>query len=446
MKKNKLYLVIALIISIVLFATAALCDQFLALGTQVADEDEEDVAEEESLEAVEEKTEEEAEEESLEEEAEEEADETEGEEESAEEEEPAGEEEEEEEIQTAFEEPTIELEVYEGPLYSSADDVCYWRVQAIVYGVPTPTVEFTRDDSNGAWGSKKAQINLTNPGDSFTLQATATNSEGSGTDSIVLTWECNRPPEISDIIMTEEYFLETNYTISVSAADPDGDTLTYAWSVSGGGLSSATGETVEWTTPSTTGTYQVTVEADDGNGGTDIRTKSVEVKELVARELLIETDEGGEISKLGTVFHKGIYHRVGDISENEGIKGFVSFDLRNMEGATIRSARLTCSSYASNGDASDFRPLWVASAFWGPRPLFSTDYRLSSEPIDNFNAANFMTSNPKLKIQIQNAINMDRDRFQIILYFTSMETDNDGMADYWKYQDSDISLFIEYTP
>jgi hypothetical protein len=88
----------------------------------------------------------------------------------------------------------------------------------------------------------------------------------------------------------------------------------------------------------------------------------------------------------------------------------------------------------------------VASAFWGPRPLVSTDYRLSSEPLDKFTAANFMTSNPKLKIQIQNAINMDRDRFQIILYFASMETDNDSIADYWKYQDSDISLFIEYTP
>ena len=46
MKKNKLYLILALVISIILFATAALCDQCLAVGTQDADEVEQAAEEE----------------------------------------------------------------------------------------------------------------------------------------------------------------------------------------------------------------------------------------------------------------------------------------------------------------------------------------------------------------------------------------------------------------
>ena len=191
MKKNKFYLILVLLISIIFFATSVLCNQCTAdtedkIGTKEEEASEsEEVAEEEPVEKVE----------TPEEETEEEG--------SSEEETPEEEEidEEEEETQSAFEEPTIRLEIYEGPLYSSSDDVCYWRVKAIVTGVPTPTVEFNRDDSNGAWGSKKAQVNLGNPTDSYNLQAAATNTEGTAIDSIVLVWECDRPPEISDIVM-----------------------------------------------------------------------------------------------------------------------------------------------------------------------------------------------------------------------------------------------------
>ena len=84
--------------------------------------------------------------------------------------------------------PTIKLEIYEGP--TPANGICYYRVKAIVTGNPTPTIEFSRDDSLGAWGSKKAQINLTRDDPTYTLNATATNSEGEATDSIELNWGC----------------------------------------------------------------------------------------------------------------------------------------------------------------------------------------------------------------------------------------------------------------
>ncbi|MCK5567434.1 MAG: hypothetical protein KAI62_05935 [Actinomycetia bacterium] len=227
MRKNKLFIILSVLISISLFATAAICNQCAAGNL---DEPKTDVEKDTGTgeEAVEEGVDGE-ETSQAEEEAEEE------EEEEAQEEE-STEEEEEEEDQSDYEEPTIELEVYEGPLYSQADDICYWRVKAIVTGVPTPVVEFSRDDSNGAWGSKKAQINLANPTDSYSLSASATNSEGVATDSISLSWQCNRPPEITEIILMGNHYVGLEYAVSAAAADPDGDSLSYSWSVAGGTL------------------------------------------------------------------------------------------------------------------------------------------------------------------------------------------------------------------
>ncbi len=59
--------------------------------------------------------------------------------------------------------PTITLEVYEGATYSSADGVCYYRIKANVTGTPAPDIEFSKDDSNGAWGQDIVQINLPGP-------------------------------------------------------------------------------------------------------------------------------------------------------------------------------------------------------------------------------------------------------------------------------------------
>ncbi len=85
--------------------------------------------------------------------------------------------------------PTINLKIVAGPTYSEADGVCYYRVKAVVTGDPYPGITFSKDSSGGAWGSKTVQINLRDGG-SYTLSATAINSEGSATDSIHLSWGC----------------------------------------------------------------------------------------------------------------------------------------------------------------------------------------------------------------------------------------------------------------
>jgi len=83
--------------------------------------------------------------------------------------------------------PTLKIIVYEGPFIVQDSDMCYYRVEAMVTGDPYPVIKFSKDDSNGAWGKNKAQVNLKN-GESYDLIATATNSAGTVTKHIELTW------------------------------------------------------------------------------------------------------------------------------------------------------------------------------------------------------------------------------------------------------------------
>lgn len=165
--------------------------------------------------------------------------------------------------------PTISLEIYMGPTYSSADNVCFYRVKANTTGNPTPTIEFNKDDSLGAWGNDKAQVNLNSPSDTFELEATATNSQGTAIDSITLSWGCNNNPEIAEITIMGTKYINRTYGVGVSASDPDGDSLTYNWSVTGGTIDNIHAQNINWTTPSTYGNYTISVTVSDGKGGED---------------------------------------------------------------------------------------------------------------------------------------------------------------------------------
>lgn len=176
--------------------------------------------------------------------------------------------------------PTINLEIYIGPEYSSADNVCYYRVKANVTGNPTPTISFNKDDSLGAWGNDRAQVNLNSPSDTFVLEATATNSQGTATDSITLLWGCeveNQVPVISEITIMGTKYINRTYGVGVSASDPDGDSLTYNWSVTGGTIDNIHAQNINWTTPSTYGNYTISVTVSDGKGGEYSKSADVDV-------------------------------------------------------------------------------------------------------------------------------------------------------------------------
>ena len=100
--------------------------------------------------------------------------------------------------------PTVSLKIYEGPLYSKSDDICYYRIIADASGEPFPEITFTKDDSLGSLGPGKVQINISRDSGSYTLSATVKNSEGTASDSITLMWNCNRSPDIHGIHLSTD--------------------------------------------------------------------------------------------------------------------------------------------------------------------------------------------------------------------------------------------------
>ncbi|MGQ9678232.1 MAG: Ig-like domain-containing protein [bacterium] len=66
--------------------------------------------------------------------------------------------------------------------------------------------------------------------------------------------------------------------LKVFATDADGDQLTCTWTASAGTLSATTGDSVYWTAPGTPGSANITVVCEDGNGGTDTKSKIINVR------------------------------------------------------------------------------------------------------------------------------------------------------------------------
>jgi hypothetical protein len=125
-----------------------------------------------------------------------------------------------EEAEEELSPPTINLKIYYGPEFSPSDAVCYYRIEAEVTGDPIPAVEFSKDDSHGSWGERKCQVNLGNTSETYTLAATATNSEGTATDSIVISWGCAESFEEAEAGDGEEEEEEAEGAIEIFEKTP----------------------------------------------------------------------------------------------------------------------------------------------------------------------------------------------------------------------------------
>lgn len=79
--------------------------------------------------------------------------------------------------------------------------------------------------------------------------------------------ESNKNPVISGVVVTPgSVNANGSATVSVNAIDPDGDMLTYSYSVTGGAIVGS-GASAIWTAPSAQGAHSVTVTVSDGKGG-----------------------------------------------------------------------------------------------------------------------------------------------------------------------------------
>ncbi|MBN2073337.1 MAG: PKD domain-containing protein, partial [Actinobacteria bacterium] len=354
--------------------------------------------------------------------------------------------------------PTIRLEIYEGPSYSSGDDICYYRVRAIVTGEPGPEIEFSKDDSSGSLGYGNAQVNLTRDESSCYLTATATNTEGTDMDALTLTWNCNSKPVIAGISLSSDtIYVGKQYDVSVKASDLDGDPLTYDWNVSGGSLVDDKTNPVKWNTPDKPGDYTVSVAVNDGKG--NISESSVKVyvgevytgetngneEEPVNLDLPKKESEGGYIEH-GGVIGDGENLYAGDSSGNRPCAGFVSFDISDIAGSTIESATLSFTGASQSGSPlTVFDSLYINVLEWGAEPINENEFTKVGVAVASYKSSSITCNVSKLKEELQKAISSGKSRFQIRIHFSGPYTDNDDEKDGWSYSQGSVKLNVTFS-
>jgi lipoprotein-anchoring transpeptidase ErfK/SrfK len=119
-----------------------------------------------------------------------------------------------ESIQESATLPQLSLEVVEGPVILEDSSVCYYRIKANVKGNPRPKINFSKDDSAGAWGENIVQVNLA-PDETYELTVKASNSSGQATASAILNWKesilkTGQTNIISDEANPANYLIEVN--------------------------------------------------------------------------------------------------------------------------------------------------------------------------------------------------------------------------------------------
>ena len=362
--------------------------------------------------------------------------------------------------------PTIKLEIYEGPLYSRAGDVCYYRVKANVTGNPAPSISFSKDDSLGSLGPGKAQVNIPRDKKYYILTAVAENTEGKASDTMTLVWNCNASPEIKGITLSSStVFVGEKYDIFVDAVDPDGDQLSFEWNVAGGTIADKTKNPAKWSTPDTPGDYNISVSVSDGKGNISNTSITVYVGKVVVETPRTSTEtptttnitvprkesEGGYIEYgSGGEAHRGGSIYAGDSVRNNPCSGFVSFDISGFKkGDKVQSATLTLSITEIKGDPLSFlERLNINVLSWGDRQIKQDDFKKEGTYIAAYNTPTITCNVSKLKDELQKAIDSGKSRFQIRIHFSgpyNISVINNNQEDGWKYSQKNINLNVTIT-
>jgi hypothetical protein len=144
------------------------------------------------------------------------------------------------------------------------------------------------DELSYNWSASGGEINgegdtvtWTAPGSAGSYDVSVTVTDGRGGEVMkqitITVLRANMPPTITNLVANADWATPSgNLQVTCTAADLDGDKLSYEWSATEGDIS-GTGPEIIWTAPEEVGIYNITVVVRDGYGGEDIRVKTLTV-------------------------------------------------------------------------------------------------------------------------------------------------------------------------
>jgi hypothetical protein len=112
----------------------------------------------------------------------------------------------------------------------------------------------------------------------YTVGVIVTDSGGRGaTSHVTIAVQTNQAPAIISLVANPDWTVGSgSVSIACIAEDPDGHSLSYQWSTSGGQIE-GTGSEVTWTAPEQLGEYSVTVVVTDEYDAMDTKTLQISV-------------------------------------------------------------------------------------------------------------------------------------------------------------------------
>jgi len=227
-------------------------------------------------------------------------------------------------------------------------------------------------------------------------------------------------------------------TITCTATDPDGDNLSYTWSVTDGTFS-GTEKIILWKAPNADGEFVISVTVYDGKGGTAEKQRTI-VAGTPQRTMILEPvpDESGSVYSAGDLVSSWL---VGDNAENNGVRAFFSFNITatGLTLAEIKEAKLTFETKEIVGNP------WIVHAFlyvdevsYGPQPLRGGDFDLGG--LELAKSASSAPGAIDVTLPIERLLRPPaNDRFQVRLRL-GQPTNHNSQDDYISFSNAFINI------
>ena len=301
----------------------------------------------------------------------------------------------------AREAPTLKMEIYDGPDYSESDNMVYYRVEAVVTGIPDPDIEFNTDDNVSSLGSGRVEVGV-KVGDSYTLTATATNLAGTATVSIAL---------------AGEYGEET-------AAEEETEEVAQAEEATAGEE-----EVVQAEEPEEETEEVVQPEEPEPEAEPEPDPKPEPEPEVDETSIAANPDISGRVYASGHV-SPGSPVFMGDTTSDIQEKGYLSFDISGLHGKTVQDAEINFTSIESWGNPESFASSIIVKVYNYVR-LDASDFAVGGEYLASIpiSATSYTISGNTLKNELQDVLDNEvRDYFQLKLGLNAA-TNNNGIGD-----------------